>query len=122
MKQQGTVAGMVPRDQCQVQVATLYPWLRHLSPARRYGVMLVASDANWAMSMQAFSRGQPGVGLLLGGGLALWFPGFLNFIESLSKLDSLPASWITSLKSSRGVYLLTCNKNRAHTIIASKAI
>jgi 4-azaleucine resistance transporter AzlC len=52
--------------------ATLYPWLRHLSPARRYGVMLVASDANWAMSMQAFSRGQPGMGLLLGGGLALW--------------------------------------------------
>ncbi|WP_106477695.1 AzlC family ABC transporter permease [Phytohalomonas tamaricis] len=53
--------------------ATLYPWLRHLSPAKRYGVMLVASDANWAMSMQAFSRGQPGLGLLLGGGLALWF-------------------------------------------------
>ena len=53
--------------------ATLYPWLRHLSLAKRYGVMLVASDANWAMSMQAFSRGQPGLGLLLGGGLALWF-------------------------------------------------
>lgn len=52
--------------------ATLYPWLRHLSPARRYGVMLVASDANWAVAMQAFSRGQPGMGLLLGGGLALW--------------------------------------------------
>ncbi|NYS77192.1 MULTISPECIES: AzlC family ABC transporter permease [Halomonadaceae] len=53
--------------------ATLYPWLRHLSPAKRYGVMLVASDANWAMSMQAFSRGKPGLGLLFGGGLALWF-------------------------------------------------
>ena len=52
--------------------ATLYHWLRQLSPAKRYGVMLVASDANWAMSMQAFSRGQPGLGLLLGGGLALW--------------------------------------------------
>ncbi len=52
--------------------ATLYPWLCHLSPAQRYAVMLVASDANWAMSMQAFSRGQPGIGLLFGGGLALW--------------------------------------------------
>jgi predicted branched-subunit amino acid permease len=52
--------------------ASLYPWLRHLSPAKRYGVMLVASDANWAMSLQAFNRGQPGFGLLLGGGLALW--------------------------------------------------
>jgi predicted branched-subunit amino acid permease len=52
--------------------ATLYPWLRHLPPAKRYGVMIVASDANWAMSMQAFSRGEPGIGILLGGGLALW--------------------------------------------------
>lgn len=52
--------------------ATLYPWLRHLPAPQRYGVMLTASDANWAMSMQAFSRGEPGLGLLLGGGLALW--------------------------------------------------
>lgn len=52
--------------------ATLYPWLRHLPPTKRYGVMLVASDANWAMSMQAFGKGQPGMGLLLGGGIALW--------------------------------------------------
>lgn len=52
--------------------ASLYPWLQHLSPARRYGVMIVASDANWAMALQAFNRGQPGFGMLLGGGLALW--------------------------------------------------
>lgn len=52
--------------------ASLYPWLQHLSPARRYGVMIVASDANWAVALQAFNRGQPGFGLLLGGGLALW--------------------------------------------------
>jgi len=52
--------------------ATLYPWLCHLPSAKRYGVMLVASDANWAMAIQAFARNQPGLGLLLGGGLALW--------------------------------------------------
>ncbi len=52
--------------------ATLYPWLRYLSPAKRYGIMAVASDANWAMAIQAFSRGRPGLGLLFGGGLALW--------------------------------------------------
>lgn len=52
--------------------ASLYPWLRHLPPAKRYGVMIVASDANWAMALQAFNRGQPGFGLLFGGGLALW--------------------------------------------------
>ncbi len=52
--------------------ATLYPWLRHLPPRRRYGVMLLASDANWAMALQAFMRGQPGMGILFGGGIALW--------------------------------------------------
>jgi predicted branched-subunit amino acid permease len=52
--------------------ATLYPWLQHVPPRRRYGVMMVASDANWAMAMQAFGRAQPGFGVLFGGGLALW--------------------------------------------------
>lgn len=52
--------------------ATLYPWLQRLPVARRYGVMLVASDANWAMAMNAFKRDRPGLGLLFGGGLALW--------------------------------------------------
>lgn len=52
--------------------ASLYPWLRHLTPTKRYGLMLVASDANWAMSVQALNCGKPGFGLLLGGGLALW--------------------------------------------------
>ncbi len=52
--------------------ATLYPWLRSLTPAKRYGIMMVASDANWAMSIHAFSRGRAGLGVLFGGGLALW--------------------------------------------------
>ncbi|MEC8011178.1 MAG: AzlC family ABC transporter permease [Pseudomonadota bacterium] len=52
--------------------ATLYPWLQELPAAQRYGIMMVASDANWAMSMQAFGKGKPGFGLLFGGGLALW--------------------------------------------------
>ncbi|WP_407292623.1 AzlC family ABC transporter permease [Stutzerimonas zhaodongensis] len=52
--------------------ATLYPHLRHLPPAKRYAVMFVVSDANWAMSMQAFGMGKPGIGILFGGGLALW--------------------------------------------------
>lgn len=40
------------------------------------------------------------------------FPGFLNFIEALSKLDKLPKDWITALRSSRGIYLLTCPKTK----------
>ncbi|MEP7339156.1 MAG: GIY-YIG nuclease family protein [Acidobacteriota bacterium] len=40
------------------------------------------------------------------------FPGFLNFIQPLSKLESVPKNWVTALKSSRGVYLLTCPKTK----------
>jgi len=40
------------------------------------------------------------------------FPGFLNFIQPLSKLDNLPKSWVATLKSSRGVYFLTCPKTK----------
>jgi hypothetical protein len=38
------------------------------------------------------------------------FPGFLTFMETLSKVkaEALPKSWIDILKISRGVYLLTC--------------
>lgn len=41
---------------------------------QRYAVMLVASDANWALSIQALGQNDTnrGLGLLLGGGLALW--------------------------------------------------
>jgi hypothetical protein len=40
------------------------------------------------------------------------FPGFLNFIEPLSKLDQLPRSWIAALQSSNGIYLLTCPRTK----------
>ena len=42
------------------------------------------------------------------------FPGFLNFIEPLSKIDELPTSWLTALKSSKGVYLLRQCKIISH--------
>lgn len=38
------------------------------------------------------------------------FPGFLNFMQPLSKLDSFPLSWVATLQSSKGIYLLTCPK------------
>ena len=40
------------------------------------------------------------------------FPGFLNFIEPLSRLDSLPKGWIRVLQSSMGIYLLTCPRTK----------
>ncbi len=52
--------------------ASLYPWLRHLPGWHRYGAMVLASDSNWAMTLQAMAKGSPGLGVLVGGGLALW--------------------------------------------------
>lgn len=40
------------------------------------------------------------------------FPGFLNFIEPLSRMGKLPKDWITALQSSKGIYLLTCPKTK----------
>jgi hypothetical protein len=40
------------------------------------------------------------------------FPGFLNFVEPLSKLEKLPRGWIVALSCTKGVYLLTCPKTR----------
>jgi len=40
------------------------------------------------------------------------FPGFLDFIKRLSELNKLPFGWITTLRSSKGIYLLTCPKTR----------
>lgn len=36
------------------------------------------------------------------------FPGFLGFIEPLSRLERIPTSWVQAFRSTRGVYLLTC--------------
>ncbi|TCB77298.1 branched-chain amino acid ABC transporter permease [Acinetobacter sp. ANC 4173] len=58
--------------------ASLYPWLRHLPPIKRYSILLVISDANWALSLQAFNRGESGIGLLFGGGIALWLAWILG--------------------------------------------
>ncbi len=53
--------------------ASLYPWLRELpTKKQRYLTLAVLSDANWAMSLTDYYRGARDVGLLLGGGIALW--------------------------------------------------
>lgn len=86
--------------------ATLYPWLRHLPPTRRYGVMMVASDANWALAMQALRRGKPGLGLLLGGGLALWSSWILGTWLGVyfDRAVQDPAAW--GLDMAMGCFLL----------------
>ncbi|QCF27212.1 AzlC family ABC transporter permease [Hydrocarboniclastica marina] len=52
--------------------ASLYPMLRELSPARRYSILLVLSDANWAVAAQDYQSGRHNLEVILGGGIALW--------------------------------------------------
>ena len=40
------------------------------------------------------------------------FPGYAGFIRSLSDINKLPFGWKVALRSTRGVYLLTCPKTK----------
>lgn len=53
--------------------AAIQPWLKHLPPARRYTSLVLMSDSNWAMAAADYQRGETNVGMLVGGGIALWF-------------------------------------------------
>ncbi|MCE8018478.1 branched-chain amino acid ABC transporter permease [Halomonas sp. MCCC 1A17488] len=52
--------------------AAIQPWLAHLPPAQRYASLVVMSDSNWAMAAADRQRGETNVGMLVGGGIALW--------------------------------------------------
>lgn len=52
--------------------ASLYPMLKDVSPAKRYGVLLLLTDANWAVSAQEYQSGRRNLEVILGGGLVLW--------------------------------------------------
>jgi predicted branched-subunit amino acid permease len=52
--------------------ASLYPMLRDLPPGRRYGILLVLTDANWAVAAQDYQNGRRNLEVILGGGFALW--------------------------------------------------
>ncbi len=52
--------------------ASLYPMLRDMPPGRRYGLLLLLTDANWAVSAQEYQGGKRNLEVILGGGLALW--------------------------------------------------
>jgi hypothetical protein len=44
------------------------------------------------------------------------FPGYNRFVKSLSEIQSLPVSWIEPLRTTKGVYLLTCPKTKAQYV------
>lgn len=52
--------------------ASLYPMLRELPAGQRYGILLVLTDANWAVAAQEYQSGRRNLEVILGGGLVLW--------------------------------------------------
>lgn len=40
------------------------------------------------------------------------FPGYLELIEALSRISTLPMGWIAALRVARGVYVLTCPRTK----------
>lgn len=52
--------------------ASLYPMLKDVSPGKRYGLLLLLTDANWAVCAQDYQSGRRNLEVILGGGLVLW--------------------------------------------------
>ncbi len=52
--------------------ASLYPLLKDVPPLKRYGLLLLLTDANWAVSAQDYQNGRRNLEVILGGGLVLW--------------------------------------------------
>jgi predicted branched-subunit amino acid permease len=46
--------------------------LKYVAPAKRYGLLLVLTDANWAVAAQDYQKGKRNLEVILGGGLVLW--------------------------------------------------
>ncbi|MDX1819195.1 MAG: AzlC family ABC transporter permease, partial [Marinobacter sp.] len=49
--------------------ASLYPMLRDVAPGKRYGLLLLLTDANWAVSAQEYQSGRRNLEVIIGGGL-----------------------------------------------------
>ncbi|SFX06821.1 AzlC family ABC transporter permease [Marinospirillum alkaliphilum] len=87
--------------------ASLYPWLCQLPPGKRYGILTVISDANWAMAVQDYQRGERNLGILFGGGLALWVTWMLGTWLGLILTQGIPDPQALGLDMVLGCFLLT---------------
>ncbi|HEY9816720.1 MAG TPA: AzlC family ABC transporter permease, partial [Candidatus Obscuribacterales bacterium] len=52
--------------------AALYPWLKPLPRRRQFAMVILLTDSSWAMALGEYHRGERNLGILLGGGIALW--------------------------------------------------
>lgn len=105
--------------------ASLYPWLREISPGKRYGILTLISDANWAIAAQDYQKGERNLGLLFGGGLALWLTWVLGTWLGLVLTQGIPDPEALGLDMVLGCFLLTMalggKKNLRNLVIWSVA-
>lgn len=87
--------------------ASLYPWLRHLPVVQRYGVLLVMSDANWAMTLNECLRGRTNIGILLGGGIALWLTWLSGTVLGMLFGGAIAEPEVFGLDMVLGCFMLT---------------
>ena len=105
--------------------ATLYPWLRLLPPKRRYAAVALLSDANWAMNLNDLQQGRNNLGILVGGGFALWMTWQAGTIAGLLLGAGIPEPATFGLDMVMGCFMLTMvlvgkrNLRRAVTWVAA---
>ncbi|WP_420846635.1 AzlC family ABC transporter permease [Nitrincola alkalilacustris] len=101
--------------------ASLYPWLRELPTGRRYAILTVISDANWAMAAQDYQRGERNLGILLGGGLALWSTWMIGTLIGMLFSTGITDPYSLGLDMVLGCFLLSMalggNKNPRTLVI-----
>lgn len=75
--------------------AALYPMLRRMPPVRRYGLLVLLTDANWARSYQQYQSGRENLEAILGGGLALWLAWMVGTLAGVhfGALLGNPQAW-----------------------------
>lgn len=105
--------------------ASLYPWLKQLPAGKRYGILTLISDANWAIAAQEYQRGERNLGLLFGGGLALWVTWVGGTGLGLVLTQGIPDPEALGLDMVLGCFLLTMalggQKNLRNLVIWSVA-
>lgn len=87
--------------------ASLYPWLKQVPASKRYGILTFISDANWAIAAQDYQQGERNLGILLGGGLALWLAWVLGTWLGLVLTQGIPDPQALGLDMVLGCFLLT---------------
>lgn len=87
--------------------ASLYPWLKELPTVKRYSILTLISDANWAIAVQDYQQGERNLGIVVGGGLVLWMTWVIGTWLGLVLTQGIPDPQALGLDMVLGCFLLT---------------